>query len=85
MLTGLNVAIAITTKSYVEQIKAEDPPLMFSQPCPALVTFIETYHPGLIKHLAKGDSPMARTVELIRNFYPQYASCKAAAISPCFA
>ncbi|MBQ3671578.1 MAG: 4Fe-4S binding protein, partial [Treponema sp.] len=75
----------LTTKSYVEQIKAESPDVMISQPCPALVTFIETYHPALIKHLAKGDSPMAHTVECIRHFYPQYANCKIAAISPCFA
>ena len=58
----------LTTKTYVEQIKNEDPKLIISQPCPALVTFIETYRPNLIKFLAKGDSPMAHTVELIRNF-----------------
>jgi len=75
----------LTTKSYVEQMKKENPMLMISQPCPALVTFIETYKPELIKYLAKGDSPMAHTVELIRNFYPEYKNCKIAAISPCFA
>ncbi|MBB5219083.1 chemotaxis protein [Treponema rectale] len=75
----------LTTKTYVEQMKKENPMLMISQPCPALVTFIETYKPELIKYLAKGDSPMAHTVELIRNFYPEYKNCKIAAISPCFA
>lgn len=75
----------LTTKTYVEQIKNEDPKLIISQPCPALVTFIETYRPKLIKFLAKGDSPMAHTVELIRNFYPQYKGYKVAVISPCFA
>ena len=28
---------------------------------------------------------MAHTVELIRNFYPQYKDYKVAVISPCFA
>ena len=75
----------LTTKTYVEQLKNENPNLIISQPCPALITFIETYRPGLIKYLAKGDSPMAHTVEFIRHFYPQYKDCKIAVISPCFA
>lgn len=75
----------LTTKTYVEQLKNENPNLIISQPCPALITFIETYRPGLIKYLAKGDSPMAHTVEFIRHFYPQYKDYKIAVISPCFA
>ena len=75
----------LTTKSYVEQIKKENPTIMISQPCPALVSFIEIYRPQLIQHLAKADSPMAHTVECIRNFYPAYKDCKIAVISPCFA
>ncbi|MBP3742664.1 MAG: 4Fe-4S binding protein [Treponema sp.] len=75
----------LTTKSYVEQIKNENPSLMISQPCPALVSFIETYRPHLIKYLAKGDSPMAHTVEYIRHYHPEYNNCKIAVISPCFA
>lgn len=75
----------LTTKSYVEQLKNENPKLMISQPCPALVSFVEIYRPQLIKYLAKGDSPMAHTVECIRHYYPQYRDCKIAVISPCFA
>ena len=75
----------LTTKSYVEQIKRDNPDIMISQPCPALVSFIEIYRPQLIKYLAKADSPMAHTVECIRHFYPAYRNCKIAVISPCFA
>ncbi len=75
----------LTTKTYVEQMKKENPPLMVSQPCPALITYIETYRPNLIKYLAKGDSPMAHTVEFIRHFHPEYAKYKIAVISPCYA
>ena len=75
----------LTTKSYVEQIKSENPPVMVSQPCPALVSFIEIYQPQLIEYLAKADSPMAHTIECIRHFYPKYKNCKIAVISPCFA
>ncbi len=75
----------LTTKSYVEQIKAENPDVIISQPCPALVSFIEIYQPHLIPYLAKADSPMAHTVECIRHFYPEYKDCRVAVISPCFA
>ena len=66
-------------------MKNENPELIISQPCPALISYIETYRPKLIKYLAKGDSPMAHTVEFIRHYYPQYANHKIAVISPCFA
>lgn len=75
----------LTTKSYIEQIKSENPPVMISQPCPALVSFIEIYQPHLIEYLAKSDSPMAHTIECIRHFYPAYKDFKIAVISPCFA
>ncbi|MCR5172174.1 MAG: 4Fe-4S binding protein [Treponema sp.] len=75
----------LTTQSYVEDFKRNNIPLMISQPCPALITYIETYHPNLIPYLAKSDSPMAHTVIMIRHFYPQWKDYKIAAISPCFA
>lgn len=74
----------LTSKSYVEHIKKNDPDLVISQPCPAIVSWIELYKPELIKYLAPADSPMAHTFSLIKNFYPEYKDCKLAAISPCF-
>ena len=75
----------LTTKSYVEYLKKEKPNLVISQPCPALVSWIEIYKPDLIPYLSPADSPMAHTFALIKHFYPEYARCKMAAISPCFA
>ncbi len=75
----------LTTQSYVEDFKRNKVPLMISQPCPALITYIETYHPSLMPYLAKSDSPMAHTAIMIRNFYHEYDDYKIAAISPCFA
>ena len=75
----------LTTKTYIEQLTKENPPLIIAQPCPALVAFIETYRPNLIQYLAKGDSPMAHTVEFIRHFHKEYSACKIAVISPCYA
>lgn len=73
----------LTTKSYVEYLKTK-PKLVISQPCPALVSYIELYQPDLIPYLSPADSPMAHTFALIKNFYPQYKNYKMAAISPCF-
>ena len=75
----------LTTKSYVEYIKKHNPKVMISQPCPAIVTWLELYHPDLLPYLSPADSPMAHTISMIKNFYPEYAGSKVAVISPCYA
>ena len=75
----------LTSKSYVEYIKKNDPELIISQPCPTLVSFCEIYRPKLLPYLAPADSPMLHTMKMIKKFYPQYKDCKIAAISPCYA
>ncbi|WP_443097326.1 [Fe-Fe] hydrogenase large subunit C-terminal domain-containing protein [Treponema succinifaciens] len=75
----------LTTKSYVEYIKSKNPDCVISQPCPALVSFIETYRPELIKYLAPADSPMLHCAKMIKEFYTKYTGYKIAAISPCYA
>ena len=75
----------LTTKSYVEYIKNKNPDCVISQPCPALISFIETYRPELIKYLAPADSPMLHCAKMIKEFYTKYTGYKIAAISPCYA
>ena len=75
----------LTTKSYVEFIKQNNPKLVISQPCPAIVTWFELYHPEMLKYLSPADSPMAHTARMVKTFYPQYAGHKIAVVSPCFA
>ncbi len=75
----------LTTKSYIEYMKRKQTDCVISQPCPALVTFIEIYHPELIPYLAPVDSPMLHVMKAIREFYPRYSDCRIAAISPCYA
>ena len=75
----------LTTKSYVEYIKNKNPDCVISQPCPAIVSFIETYRPELIKYLAPADSPMLHCAKMIKEFYTKYTGYKIAAISPCYA
>ncbi|HEY1407077.1 MAG TPA: [Fe-Fe] hydrogenase large subunit C-terminal domain-containing protein, partial [Spirochaetota bacterium] len=75
----------LTIKSYLSHIQTNAPKTVISQPCPAIVTFIEIYHPELIPYLAPADSPMLHTIKMIRTYYPQYAQHKIIMVSPCYA
>lgn len=75
----------LTIKSYLQHLESNKPRCIISQPCPALVTYIEIYHPELLPYLAPADSPMMHTMKMIRHFYPQYKHHKIAVISPCVA
>lgn len=75
----------LTVKSYVNHIKENKPKLVIAQPCPSLVTYIELYRPELISHLAPADSPMAHTMRMIQEFYPEYRGYRFAVLSPCLA
>ena len=46
----------LTVKSYLEYIRARHPEMVISQPCPAIVTFVEIYMPELLPYLAPADS-----------------------------
>lgn len=59
--------------------------MVISQPCPAIVTYIQIYHPKLIPYLAPADSPMMHTIKMIKRFYPQYSNHKILILSPCIA
>ncbi|MBO4640065.1 MAG: 4Fe-4S binding protein [Treponema sp.] len=75
----------LTSKSYVEYIKKNNPDLIISQPCPALVTFCEIYRPKLLPYLAPADSPMLHTIKMIKRYYQQYKNHKVMVVSPCYA
>ncbi len=73
----------LTIKSYVEYIKAANPPLVIASPCPTIVEFIRIYQPSLLPYLAPIDSPMVHTIKMIRRYYPRYASHRMLVVSPC--
>lgn len=74
----------LTVKSYVEYMK-EHQHTVISQPCPAIVSYIEIFKPELIPFLAPADSPMVHTIKMIREYYPQYRNHKIVVVSPCLA
>jgi iron only hydrogenase large subunit-like protein len=75
----------LTVTSYVDHIKKKNPRMVISQPCPAIVTFIEIYHPELLSYLAPADSPMLHSIKMIREYYSQFHDHKMLIISPCIA
>jgi hypothetical protein len=75
----------LTAKSYLEYVRKDNPKLIISQPCPAIVNYCELYAPHLIQYLAPVHSPMLHTAIMIKNYFPQYADAKIAVISPCAA
>jgi HD-GYP domain-containing protein (c-di-GMP phosphodiesterase class II)/ferredoxin len=75
----------LSVLSYINYIKEKNPRTVIAQSCPAIVSFIEIYHPELIPYLAPADSPMLHTIKMIREYYPEYKNHKVAVISPCIA
>ncbi len=61
----------LTVESYLKHIKAKGPPLVIAQPCPAIVSYIETFQPELLPYLAPADSPMLHTIKAAREFRPE--------------
>ncbi|MEN6325906.1 MAG: [Fe-Fe] hydrogenase large subunit C-terminal domain-containing protein, partial [Syntrophomonas sp.] len=79
----VSLGAEITVACYHEAIvtgKAKLP--IISQPCPAVVKYIEFYHPWLIEHLAPSGSPVHNLAVYVRSLHPD---AKLAFISPCLA
>jgi len=81
----VSLGAELTVITYLDYIKEKAPRMVISQPCPAIVTFIEIYHPELLPCLAPADSPILHTIKLVKEYYPQYKNHKVAVISPCIA
>lgn len=75
----------LTIKSYLEHIRQNNPKAVISQPCPAIVTYIQIYKPELLPYLAPADSPMMHTMKMIKSYYKEYSGYKILVVSPCVA
>jgi iron only hydrogenase large subunit-like protein/uncharacterized coiled-coil DUF342 family protein len=75
----------LTVFSYIKHIQEQQPSFCIAQPCPAIVTYIEIYHPELIPYLAPADSPMLHIIKMIRKYHSAYNGYKIAVLSPCIA
>ena len=75
----------LTGKSYLEYIRTADPQCVIAQPCPALVSYVETQRPELLPHLAPAHSPMLHTINYARKRFPELRDSKVVVVSPCIA
>jgi iron only hydrogenase large subunit-like protein len=75
----------LTVMAYLDYIEKNKAEFCISQACPAIVTFIEIYHPKLLPYLCGADSPMLCLMKAIKEFFPQYKDKKIAILSPCIA
>lgn len=71
--------------SMIRYAKTRKPKMMINSSCPVIVTYCEVYKPNLLPYLIPVQSPMLHTAIMIREFFPQYANHKIAALSPCTA
>jgi len=84
-LFDVSLGAELTVITYLDLIKKKNPKLVIAQPCPAIVSYLEIYHPELLPYLASADSPMLHSVKMIKEYFPQYGGFKVAVISPCIA
>jgi len=75
----------LTIKTYLDYLQKDKPKTIISQPCPALVSYIEIYQTELLEYLAPADSPMMHAMKMVREFYPQYKNTRFVIVSPCIA
>lgn len=73
----------ITTWTYIKYIKETGKTGMISQPCPAIVNYIEKYQPELIPMLVPLHSPMLAEAIYLKNY--QGVSEELVFLSPCIA
>ncbi|MHC1703306.1 MAG: [Fe-Fe] hydrogenase large subunit C-terminal domain-containing protein [Tenuifilaceae bacterium] len=75
----------LTIKSYLDYIQKKNPKTVISQPCPAIVNYMQIYLPELLPHLAPADSPMMHAMKMVKEFYPEFKNHKMLIVSPCVA
>lgn len=73
----------ITTWAYLRYIEKTGKSGMISQPCPAVVTYIETHDPGLLALLIPVHSPMMCAAVYLRKY--EHVREEIAFLSPCIA
>jgi signal transduction histidine kinase/iron only hydrogenase large subunit-like protein len=79
----VSLGAEITVASYHKLIASGQVRLpLIAQPCPAIVTYLEIYQPGLLKYLAPIGSPVHNTAVYVKSLHPD---SELVFISPCLA
>ena len=75
----------LAAKTCAEYILNDKPEFVISQPCPAIVTYLQIYQPDLLQYLAPNDTPLIHTAKMIARYYPEFRDHRVVSITPCFA
>ena len=73
----------ISTWAYIRWIQQNKPKTIISQPCPAIVDYIQIHNPSLMPYLSPAYSPVICSAIYMRRY--QNITHKLAALSPCIA
>lgn len=74
----------ITTYLYVKALEADVKKPIIAQPCPAVVSYIETYQSDLVPYLAPTHSPTVDAAIWLKT-QPEFKNLKLAFLGPCLA
>lgn len=80
----VSLGAEITTYQYLKALKSGAKTPIIAQPCPAIVTYIEIYHPELTQYLAPTHSPAMDTAVYVHSL-DEYKNYKVAFLGPCLA
>ena len=82
-IVDVSLGADICTWAHIRYIERNNPASIITQPCPAIVSYIEKYHSDLIKNLSPVHSPMLCTAIYLKKY--MHLTEGIAAISPCAA
>ncbi len=83
IIADVSFGADICTWAHIRYIQQQHPRTLITQPCPAIVGYIEKYHPALLDKLSPVHSPMLCTAVYIKDYMK--VPGKIAALSPCVA
>ena len=83
LIADVSLGADICTWAHIRHIEQHKPDTLITQPCPAIVGYIEKYKPELLSVLSPIHSPMLCTAVYLKNYLN--TGGKIAALSPCVA
>jgi iron only hydrogenase large subunit-like protein len=83
VIAAVSLGADICTWAHIRHIERHHPATLITQPCPAIVSYIEKYHPELVEKLSPVHSPMLCTAVYLKQYLKTPG--KIAALSPCVA
>lgn len=82
-IADVSLGADICTWAHIRYIQQNNPETLITQPCPAIVNYIEKYQPGMLPALSPVHSPMLCTAVFMKKHLKAGGSI--AALSPCIA